>query len=64
MALSPIPYVIQASGDAADAPEGAIPVAMYGNAESAPVAVADVTGLQEIITDLTSRIEALETPEA
>lgn len=30
MALDPIPYVVDASGDASAAPEGAVPIALYG----------------------------------
>lgn len=33
----PIPYVIAENGETAEAPDGAIPIALYGDAEAAAV---------------------------
>lgn len=44
--MASIPYVVTDSGEAAEAPDGAIPLALFGaGGESGPVAIADVTGL-------------------
>lgn len=47
MALDPIPHVVTTAGEAADAPAGAIPIALYGadsGGEATPVAFSDITG--------------------
>lgn len=54
----PIPYVVDASGEAADAPAGAIPIALYGGETGdkaeinalATVATADATDEASAIT--------------
>lgn len=44
--LAPIPYVVETSGEEADAPSGAIPIALYGASADAPTAeVAALTPL-------------------
>jgi len=51
MALSPVPVVATASGEAADAPDGAIPVTAYGfGGAGGDVAWADVTGVPAALT--------------
>lgn len=73
MALDPIPYVVDASGDASAAPDGSIPIALYGadsGGSTVPTftelegAVAGATGanLQAILNDIVTRLEAAETP--
>lgn len=63
MAYEPQPFVATQSGPAGAAPSSAKPIALYGveGGEGDPIGIEDVTGLQAIITDLTDRIEALET---
>jgi len=59
--MASIPFVATSTGDAEDAPAGAIPIALFGASSGATeVTIADVAGLQAIIDDLTGRIEALE----
>ena len=63
MAARPLQYVAP-TGDADDLRFAPEPVAIYGLPEGGgdvEVTIADVTGLQAIITDLTDRIVALET---
>lgn len=70
MALSPIPHVVKSSGAAGSAPEGAIPIDLYGASSDAPTfselagTVSGVTGanLQAILEDLATRLAAVETP--
>lgn len=45
----PIPHVVLERGDASDAPEGAVPIALFGAGSGGgggPIAISDVTGLQ------------------
>lgn len=44
MALDPIPHVVATSGDSADAPSGAIPVALYGVESGGEAPVTSVNG--------------------
>ena len=66
MALDPIPYVVDASAPEGGAPEGAIPIALFGGPEFSSLigTVPGVTGssLQAILDDLASRLADVETP--
>ena len=67
MALNPIPYVVDKSGDAASAPGGAIPIALYGadagggvTPQPAPAVNAAPTDAAEVAGDLQALVTALQ----
>lgn len=70
--MASVPFVATSTGDAADAPSGAVPIDLYGveGAGSVP-AFSEITGsvsgvsganLQAILEDLATRLAAVETP--
>lgn len=66
MALDPIPYVVDASAPEGGAPDGAIPISLFGGPEFSAIvgSVPGVSGssLQAILEDLASRLADVETP--
>lgn len=54
MILDPIPYVVEESGDASDAPSGATPIALFGAGSGG-----DTSALEQLITDMQAEIDAL-----
>lgn len=71
MALSPIPHVVKSSGAAGSAPEGAIPISLFGADSGGVPAFSELTGtvsgvtganLQAILESLATRLAAVETP--